>query len=105
MHFSWHIRQRWHAPDIGIAGYLFRCIKSKVSPFSKHRRCILKRIYGKGSIDFRTKRVQTKFKRGNYTKISTASTNRPKEVFVFILAGSDNSAISSYNLNREQIVA
>jgi hypothetical protein len=52
-----------------------------------------------------SERVKPVFIRGNDAEVAPAAAQRPEEVFVLISAGPQQTAISGYDISREQIVA
>jgi hypothetical protein len=82
----------------------FRCGFYKFAILCQHLLCLIERENYQPGQDFRTDPMKREFELGDNRKVTSAASNCPKQVGVFVLAGSDPPAVGGDHVDRDQIV-
>src|ERR1700704_826554 len=103
MHIS---GKKWHGRSLTQSSphvELLRCGFYKFAILCQHLFCLVERENDQPAQDFRTQLMKFKFELGNNRKVTATAANCPKQVGVFVFAGSDPLAVRGDYLNRDQI--
>jgi hypothetical protein len=94
--------KRGSLADDGPHVELLRCGFYKLSILCQHLLGLIERVNDQPTQDFRTYFMKLEFELGDNGKVTASASNCPKQVGVFIFAGSDPLAVRGDYLDRDQ---